>query len=266
MADQVKYAQKLKDAKVLVIGGSSGGYSTFYPTYHQSNQDVGIGYAVAEALIENNCHVTISASNPKKADATVERLLKSYPSAKSRVSGQSCALGDEATLESNIVSLLEKVGKVDHIIHTAGDALAQMELSSIDMEKIKQAGMVRFFSPLLLAKHASKHLSPGPASSLTLTTGAVSERPTPDWTVIGSYATGLQGMTRQLAVDMKPIRVNLVSPGAVDTELWDTIGFSEEAKKTFLEAHGKKMPTGKSLRSGLPACHPWLCYGRQHVR
>ncbi|KAK3048430.1 hypothetical protein LTR09_010261 [Extremus antarcticus] len=228
MADQVKYAQKLKDAKVLVIGGSSG-----------------IGYAVAEALIENNCHVTISASNPKKADATVERLLKSYPSAKSRVSGQSCALGDEATLESNIVSLLEKVGKVDHIIHTAGDALAQMELSSIDMEKIKQAGMVRFFSPLLLAKHASKHLSPGPASSLTLTTGAVSERPTPDWTVIGSYATGLQGMTRQLAVDMKPIRVNLVSPGAVDTELWDTIGFSEEAKKTFLEAHGKKMPTGR---------------------
>ncbi|KAK5170691.1 uncharacterized protein LTR77_005281 [Saxophila tyrrhenica] len=228
MADQVKYTQKLKDAKVLVIGGSSG-----------------IGYAVAEALIENGCHVTISASNPKKAESTVDRLTKSYPSAKSRIAGQSCNLGDEATLESNITSLLEKVGKVDHIVHTAGDALASMELANVDMEKIKQAGMVRFFSPLMLAKHAPKYLSGGPNSSITLTTGAVSERPIPNWSVIGSYATGLQGMTRQLALDLKPIRVNLVSPGAVNTELWLNSGFSDDQKEAFLKSHGEKMPTGK---------------------
>ena len=68
----------------------------------------------------------------------------------------------------------------------------------------------------------AKALSGGPKSSITFTTGAVSEKPIPNWAMINSYATGLQGMTRGLALDMKPIRVNLVSPGAVDTELWGT--------------------------------------------
>lgn len=195
--------------------------------------------------MENEAIVTISASNPERAEQTVAKLKKSYPSASSRIHGQSCNLGDEATLEKNIVTLLENVGKVDHIIHTAGDKLAAMDLKDINMEKIKQAGLVRFFSPMLLAKHAPKYLSAGPNSSITLTTGAVSERPVENWTIVGSYATGLQGMTRQLAVDLKPIRVNIVSPGAVKTELWDTFGLSKEQKEAMLEGHAKKMPTGR---------------------
>lgn len=143
------------------------------------------------------------------------------------------------------MALLEQVGKLDHIVFTAGDALAQMELASIDMEKMKKAGMVRFFAPLLLAKHAPKYLSSGPGSSITLTTGAVSERPIPGWSLVGSYATGLQGMTRQLALDLKPVRVNLISPGAVDTELWESSGMSAGAKQGLLEQYSKKMPTGR---------------------
>ncbi|KAK3715120.1 hypothetical protein LTR37_007330 [Vermiconidia calcicola] len=228
MPNQVKYTQKLKDAKVLVVGGTSG-----------------IGYCVAEALVENGVHVTVSSSNQSRVEQTISRLQKAYPSAESRVSGHACNLGDEDTLESNIVDLLEKVGKVDHIIYTAGDALASMKLSEVDMTKIKQAGMVRFFSPMLFGKHASKYLTGGPKSSFTITTGAVSEHPIPDWTVVGSYATGLQGMTRQLALDLKPIRVNLVSPGAVDTELWTNTGMSEEQKQSLLEGMKEKLTTGR---------------------
>ena len=79
------------------------------------------------------------------------------------------------------------------MIYTAGDALAQMSLESVDFGKIKQAGMVRFFGPLLVAKHAASYLTGGPKSSITLTTGAVSERPIQNWSVVNSYATGLQG-------------------------------------------------------------------------
>lgn len=35
-----------------------------------------------------------------------------------------------------------------------------------------------------------------------------------------TYATALLGMTRNLALDLAPIRVNLVQPGSTDTELW----------------------------------------------
>ncbi len=61
----------------------------------------------------------------------MQKLQKAYPSASSRVSGHACNLGDEDKLESNIVDLLEKTGKCDHIIHTAGDALAQMPLAEV---------------------------------------------------------------------------------------------------------------------------------------
>lgn len=103
--------------------------------------------------------------------------------------------------------------------------------------------MVRFFAPLLLGKLLPSHLRPGPGSSFTITTGAVSEHPIPDWTVVGSYATGLHGLTRQLAVDLKPLRVNLVSPGAVETELWN--GIPEDKRKDFLKGFEAKMATGK---------------------
>lgn len=76
-------------------------------------------------------------------------LQKAYPSASSRISGYACNLGDENTLESNIVKLLDQTGKCDHIVHTAGDALAAMPIAEVDFPKIKQAGMVRFFSSLL---------------------------------------------------------------------------------------------------------------------
>jgi len=225
MTDQVKYTQKLKGAKVLVIGGSSG-----------------IGYGVAEALVELGAIVTVSSSNPDRVQKTIDSLEKSYPSASDRISGHACNLGDQATVEDNIKQLFEKVGKLDHVVYTAGDPLAMMPLEDVSMEKMVKAGMVRFFAPLLVGKYAPKYLSGGPKSSITLTTGSVSERPRPSWSVIGSFATGLQGMCRGLALDLKPIRVNLISPGAVDTELWGHL--TEEQKANMFKELAEKQPTG----------------------
>ena len=224
MADQLKYTQKLKGDKVLVVGGSSG-----------------LGYCVAEALLENDCTVIISSSNPSRVEKAVKKLQGAYPSKTSAVTGHACGLGDEETLESDVAALFEKVGKLDHVVITAGDSLQVVPLSDVSVPQIKKTGMVRFFAPLIIAKHAQKYLSPGPKSSITLSTGAVSQRPIANWTVVASFATGLHGMTRGLALDMAPIRVNLVSPGAVDTELWD--GLTAEQKKGMMDDLVSKLPT-----------------------
>ncbi|KAK0930967.1 hypothetical protein LTR48_002046 [Friedmanniomyces endolithicus] len=233
MADQVKYTNKLKDQRVLVIGGSSG-----------------IGFGVAEACLENGSIVIISSSNQDRIQKTIEMLQKAYPSAKDRITGHACNLGDQSTLEDNLKQLFEKVAsdgkKLDHIVFTAADPLAVMKISEVDMPKLIQAGLIRFFAPLLVAKHAPQYLNPGPESSITLTTGSVSERPRPDWAAIGSFATGLQGMCRSLALDLKPIRVNVISPGAVDTELWS--GMSEQQRKDMFEQIEGHVPTGRVAR------------------
>ena len=49
-------------------------------------------------------------------------------------------------------------------------------------------------------------------------------------------------MTRGMALDLKPIRVNLISPGAVETPLWD--GMSKEAYAALKESVAKASTTG----------------------
>ena len=50
-------------------------------------------------------------------------------------------------------------------------------------------------------------------------------------------------MCRGLALDLKPIRVNLISPGAVDTALWAHM--SDEDRKGMFKQMGEKLPTGR---------------------
>jgi len=93
-----------------------------------------------------------------------------------------------------------------------------------------------------VAKVGSNYLNKSPEASFVFTTGSVADRPIPDWTVVASYASGLHGMVRNLAVDLKPIRVNLISPGPVDTEIWKD--FTEEQKQAFFKNVTEKVPTG----------------------
>lgn len=62
--------------------------------------------------------------------------------------------------------------------------------------------------------------------------------------MVAGFAAGLHGLTRNLALDLKPIRVNLVSPGVVETELWDST-FDQEAKKKQLGEIAGQLPTGR---------------------
>jgi len=218
---QQKY-NKLAGKHILIIGGTSG-----------------IGFAVAEASIESSASVTISSSSTSRVESAVARLKKSYPDA--TVNGYSCDLSQKS-LEQDIEKLFSQTGKVDHIIVTAGDKLATVPISEVTYEFILAAGQVRFFAPLLVAKVGVKYLNPGPESSIIFTTGSVADHPMPNWSVVASYASGMHGMTRNLALDLKPVRVNLVSPGAIQTELWDTFG--EKERSAMFKGIAEKVPTG----------------------
>jgi NAD(P)-dependent dehydrogenase (short-subunit alcohol dehydrogenase family) len=225
MTDAKKYINKLSGARVLIIGGSSG-----------------MGYGVAEASIENGATVIISSSSESKVRGAVAKLGETYPSAKSRISGYACNLGDLNTLEENVASLFEKVGTLNHVVYTAGDSLGIMSLESVDIASIQKAGTVRYFGTIMVAKYAAKYLTPGPESSLTLTTGSVSERPIKGWSIVNGYATGLHGLVRGFALDLEPIRVNGISPGAVLTPLWDNLG--PEQMEQMMDQFKLKSTTG----------------------
>jgi NAD(P)-dependent dehydrogenase (short-subunit alcohol dehydrogenase family) len=199
MSDSTKYTSKLSGSRILVIGGSSG-----------------IGFSVAEACIEHGALVAISSSNPERVQSAVSRIQSSYPSKSSHIQGLTVDLSKPSTLEqeleqvlSNAVQALDANGaKLDHIIYTAGDALATIPLSDMTYENVVQAGQIRFFAPLLLAKFIPKYLEKSYTSSYTITTGSISERPMGNWSVVASYAAGLHAMVRNLALDLRPVRVS----------------------------------------------------------
>lgn len=117
-----------------------------------------------------------------------------------------------------------------------------MPIQEITLKGILKAGQIRFFAPLLVAKVGSKYLEKSSQSSFVLTTGGVAEHPLPNWSVVAGYAAGLHGMMRNLALDLKPIRVNLISPGGLDTELWKDI--PEKDKQAMYKGWAEKNPTG----------------------
>lgn len=181
-------------------------------------------------------------------------LKKAYPS--SKIAGYACDLS-KPTLEKDLEALFEQTGKLDHIVFTAGDKLSTMPLPECTLEKIQQAGQVRFFAPLLVAKVGSRYLSPGPQSSITLTTGGVAEHPVKDWSIIAAYASGLHGMTRNLALDLRPIRVNLVSPGLLNTNLWKDLSASDR-EDMYKAASEKNLTATLGQPEDVAEAYLWL--------
>lgn len=191
---------------IVVIGGSSG-----------------IGFAVAKLALTAGARVTIVSSNPSRIKTAMDNLKQAVPGG--QIDGYECNLranNVEAQLEAAFTkTVAANDGQLlDHIIFTAGDPLAIKPVTELDVNFIQDAGKVRFVAPLLLAKLAPRFVKSHYSSSLILTGGAGSQKVLPNWSVVASYLAGLHTMTRNLAVELKPIRVNHVCPGAVDTELW----------------------------------------------
>lgn len=228
-----KYASKLFGARILIIGGTSG-----------------VGLAVAEASVELGAStVVISSSNTERIDAAVSHLRKSYSETACNIIGFRCDLKQEELVEHNVAALFDAstssgAEKLDHIVFTAGDQPTPRPIANIDFSFIKEVGLVRLFAPLIIAKHAAKHIAPGPTSSLTFTSGISAYKPYPNWNAIGAYVSASEGMTRSLAVELKPLRVNLVCLGPVDTELMTRFYPKPDERKAVFDAIAQKGVTG----------------------
>ena len=204
------YKNKLQDARVVVFGATSG-----------------IGFAVASLCLAQGAIVTISGSNQARLDNAITRLQSFYPSLSSdRISSHVCDLSDPERLEERLKTLFGTVtnngaNKISHIAFTAGDSFTLPKLSDVTPESYFSMSKVRVLGPLIIAKllTSGKYMDSSPTNSFTLTGGANTQKPRPNCFFLSTVGSSVQGLMRGLAVDLAPIRVNIVEPGAIDTEL-----------------------------------------------
>lgn len=133
------------------------------------------------------------------------------------------------------------IGAFDHLVYTAGDPLTLGELSALDFPTMRAALDVRVWAALTAVKHARPWLRTG--GSITLTTGAAGRRPTAGWAVAASSCGAVESLTRALAVELAPIRVNAVMAGMVKTDLWAPIAGPAAAE--LYEQTGRRLPVGR---------------------
>jgi NAD(P)-dependent dehydrogenase (short-subunit alcohol dehydrogenase family) len=202
----------LKNKRVVVAGGSSG-----------------IGLATAVAAANQGAQVIIASRNADR----VSDALKHLPSD---------AQGDavDFTDDAQVKAWFSKIGAFDHLIYTAGETLQLGLLADTEVETARQAFEVRFWGAFKVVKHG--HASIRQGGSIVLTTGIASSRPHKGWTVPSSSLGAMESLTRALAVELAPLRVNAVSPGVVRTPLWKNMDQSdrEEMYMRFAAA----LPTG----------------------
>ncbi|KAI1809992.1 oxidoreductase [Poronia punctata] len=239
---------KLANKHILIIGGTRG-----------------IGHGIATLSLSSSSsssesssptRITISGSSPQTVQTAVQSLKDTFSN--HPIIGIPCDLSDPTTLESNLETLFtraaEQNGEIDHVVYTAADNLTLVPVRDLTVETISSAAQMRLTAPLIMAKVAQRHLHLAAKGgqvgqfrdkSIILTTGSIAHKPNKDWSLIAYFATGLIGMTRNLALDLSPIRVNIVEPGVVNTSLWDAAFNSVEEREAYLNKEYKHLPVGK---------------------
>lgn len=198
----------LKGKKVVVVGGSSG-----------------IGLATAEMARRKGADVIVASRNAAKLDAVAERL-------------NAVAIPADVTSDQSVTELFRRSGPVDHVVVTAAE-LKTGPFRTVSMDDVRSTMESKFWGAWRVARAAEIRAG----GSLTLVTGFLSVRPRTNSAIVGAANGALESLSRALALELAPVRVNAVSPGVIDTPI--RAAMPEEARRDMLARTAASLPVGR---------------------
>ncbi|MBV9796233.1 MAG: SDR family oxidoreductase [Actinobacteria bacterium] len=203
----------LQGKHVVVIGGSSG-----------------MGLATAAGAAAAGAKVTIASSDQSRLDAALATLP----------SGCDGVVVD-ARREESFAEALAQIGELDHLVYSAGDGVSPRPLVETAPDEARGLFDVRFWGAVAAIRHAAPRIKAG--GSIGLTSGTIVVRPPAGAALAAGAAAAIEGLTRGLAVELAPVRVNAVRPGAIHTPMWDAL--PEARRSAVLGALAERTITKK---------------------
>jgi NAD(P)-dependent dehydrogenase (short-subunit alcohol dehydrogenase family) len=201
----------LSGQRVLVIGGSAG-----------------IGLETARLARAEGADVILTA---RSADRLYEAGLSV---------GASIAAFDATDFGRLAGFFRELPGTIDHVLVT-GPGPYYAPLPELDLDRARRDVDAHLLLAVEIARHAPGHVRPG--GTLLFMSGTGGRRPAAGFAVMSAMAAAMPALTKSLALELAPIRVNLIAAGFVDTALSASLlGDRLEARREQLRA---TLPIGR---------------------
>ena len=211
---------KLEGKVAVVTGGSAG-----------------IGLAIAKRFVAESARVFITGRRQAALDAAVATI---GPQA-TGVRGDSANLAD---LDRLYQTVRDKAGRLDVVVANAGFGEAA-PLGAISEEHWEKSFTANVKGALFAAQKALPLLQDGGA--IVLIGSIITTRAVPGFTAYAASKAAIRSFARQWMLELAPrrIRVNVISPGPIDTPGLDSLAQGEEARRQFKAALAGQVPLGR---------------------
>src|SRR2546423_110868 len=193
---------------VLVVGGTRA-----------------IGFEIARHYVEAGREVILTGQTQANVEAAVDRL-----------GGQASGLTFDLSQPDTIGPALANVGPVRHLVLVAIDR-DQNTIREYDTARATRLNVLKLVGYAEVVHSLLDRLDD--TSSIVLFGGQARFVPYPGSTTVTTVNGGVEGLTRSLVYELKPIRVNCIHPGIVgDSPYW-------EERQAALDATRERTPTGR---------------------
>jgi NAD(P)-dependent dehydrogenase (short-subunit alcohol dehydrogenase family) len=212
----VQREQELLGQTVVVVGGSAG-----------------IGQETARLARAEGADVIITARNPDRLQQAGLELRASIAAF-------------DATDFDRLERFFDELPQpIDHVVVT-GPGPYYARLVEFDLEEARRDVEAHLLLPLQIARNAAGKVRPG--GTLLFMGGTGGRLTAPGFALISALTAALPAMTKNLALEVAPVRVNVIAAGFVDTPLSATLlGDQLDARREQLRT---TLPIGRVVGPG----------------
>ncbi|WP_254411130.1 SDR family oxidoreductase [Dyadobacter diqingensis] len=219
---------KLKNKVAVITGGNSG-----------------IGFGIAEAFRNEGAVGTITGRNK----ATLDRSVNALGNAFIGIEGDVTNIDD---LENVFRKTADQFGKIDILVVNAGgivDGVPMADIDNVTEENYDRYMNLNLKSAYFTVQKSLPHLNDG--ASIILIGSSAAHRAAPGMAIYAAAKAAIISLAKGLSLDLLPrkIRVNALSPGSIDTPVFEKIVPQqqlEQVKQLWIDI----TPVG---RQGLPS-------------